>query len=119
MSAALTAQPGLYRATTAVSAKVKSKGRNRKRKKSTMAGGACATACTITLGPGYITCAGLQALADQGDHRPAGLPTLWRERVGPPTHADWDYHKAMDLPTMQRHILTCTRVDLLRQTVRM
>ena len=64
-------------------------------------------ACTITLGPGYIICAGLQALADQGDHRPVGLLTLRRERVGLPMHADWDYHKARDMPTMRRHILTC------------
>ena len=41
MSAALTAQPGLYSTATAVSTKVK--GTNRKRKKSAMAGGACAT----------------------------------------------------------------------------
>ena len=43
MSAALTAQPGLHRAITAVSVKAKVKGRNKKRKKSAMAGGACAT----------------------------------------------------------------------------
>ena len=44
MSTALTAQPGLHRATRAISAKAKVKGKNKKRKKSTMAGGACATA---------------------------------------------------------------------------
>ena len=43
MSTALTAQPGLYRAATAVSTKAKVKGKNRKRKKSTMAGEVCAT----------------------------------------------------------------------------
>ena len=38
MPAALTAQPGLYRAATAVSTKAKVRGKNRKRKKSTMTG---------------------------------------------------------------------------------
>ena len=42
MSAALTAQPGLYSTAMAVSEKAKNKGKNRKRKKSTMAGEACA-----------------------------------------------------------------------------
>ena len=43
MSAALTAQPGLNRAATAVSTKAKHKGRNRKRKKSTMGRRVCNT----------------------------------------------------------------------------
>ena len=43
MSAALTAQPGLYSTATVISVKAKSKGKNRKRKKSNMSGGARAT----------------------------------------------------------------------------
>ena len=55
MSAALTAQPGLYSTATAVSTKAKVRGRNKKRKKNTMAGGACATV-TIMFGLGRDEC---------------------------------------------------------------
>ena len=44
------AQPGLYSMATAVSTKAKVRGKNKKRKKSTMAGGACATAEVTNLG---------------------------------------------------------------------
>ena len=47
MSAALMAQPSLYRTAMAISTKAKRKGKNRKRKKNTMAGGACATAFSL------------------------------------------------------------------------
>ena len=49
----------------------------------------------ITLGPGYITCTGLQVHVDQGDHRPAGLATLQGQWLSGPMVRVGQYVKEM------------------------